>query len=266
MSTPRRPAAARPRRPRQRHRGTIVREECARPSWHACRNRPHAAPRRLRVLLRAAATIVGCFGEVAQLVEHTTENRGVAGSIPPPFRSPRPGGRRHGVCYAPGRRTGSLNSDINVSARKARARLVACSGAESAARRADRGLVHGITLFTMSMSTASAAPTARCARWTWLDSAPARTRRACRASAGRSRTRNGLLRRAVLRSAKRRPGALHDLANEVVLRGPARRPSPWRRRRSPAAWTDARRALERLVDGVDELGHRLDCGPLPRLE
>jgi hypothetical protein len=24
----------------------------------------------------------GCFGEVAQLVEHTTENRGVAGSIP----------------------------------------------------------------------------------------------------------------------------------------------------------------------------------------
>src|SRR5215207_5966998 len=29
-----------------------------------------------------AATIAGLFGEIAQLVEHTTENRGVPGSIP----------------------------------------------------------------------------------------------------------------------------------------------------------------------------------------
>jgi hypothetical protein len=36
---------------------------------------------RLRGLVGSAATL-GFLGEVAQLVEHTAENRGVAGSIP----------------------------------------------------------------------------------------------------------------------------------------------------------------------------------------
>ena len=158
-------AAARPRRLRQRHRGrSSSARRCARPSWHACRNRPHAAPRRLRVLLRAAATIVGCFGEVAQLVEHTTENRGVAGSIPALAIQVTATGRSAARGLL---RTRQADREPELRHQRKPARpardSVACSGAESAARRADRGFVHGITWFTMSMSTASAAPTTRCA-------------------------------------------------------------------------------------------------------
>src|SRR5689334_3347020 len=67
-------------------------------------------------------------GEVAQLVEHTTENRGVAGSIPAlaisecrvvggllPVGSMRPGGRSRGQIH--GQMRGAAASDCGASLR-----------------------------------------------------------------------------------------------------------------------------------------------------
>src|SRR3954464_477443 len=48
----------------------------------------------LRSLRLAARGVVSGLGEVAQLVEHTTENRGVAGSNPALATAEKPGGKR----------------------------------------------------------------------------------------------------------------------------------------------------------------------------
>ena len=69
----------------------------------------------------------------------------------------------------------------------------------------------------MSMSTASAAPTTRCARWTSTQPPRGHVERAARAL-GAAAPETAYLDGPSSALLRRRPGALHDLANEVVLR------------------------------------------------